>query len=234
MRPAARFLRDAIRSFTWHQVLLTQVLALAIDGISVLSFVLPFQPPVTFAASRVMIEEMMAFSIVFAVLAADQAVARGTRLFRAYALAILVASLSVAVVQFEVRHWLGIYTNGDQPGRAMPQRRMQMVYVTSDTLTYGALSVLICLDYRRRERLQRRVREAELERARKEQRLAESRLAALRSEVDAEELMATLAEVQHLLAEDSPAGDRRLDALIADLRARLTPFDATADARVRV
>lgn len=232
MRTAARFVCDTIRSITWQTLLLTQVLALAIDAIAVLSFVLPFRPPSTFLGSRVVVDETMALSIVLAVLAADQAVARGARLFRAYALAILIASLSASAVQFEVRHWLGLYTNGDQPGRPMSQRRMQMVYAASDTLTYGALFVLIYLDYRRRERMQRRVREAELERARKDQRLAESGLAALRSEVDAEELMATLAAVQHLFEQDSPLGERRLDELIADLRARLTSADTAADVRV--
>ena len=234
MRAAARFVGDMIRSFTWQKLLLVQILALALEAIAVLSFVLPFQPPGSFPWSRAVIEETMAFGIVLAVLAADQAVARGARPFRAYALAIVVASLSTSVVQFEVRHWLGMYTNGDQPGRAMAYRRMQMVYAGSDTLTYGALFALIYLDYRRRERLQRRVREAELDRARKDQRLAESRLAALRSEVDAEELMAALADVRRLFEQDSREGDRRLDQLIADLRAKLTPADATAVATVRL
>lgn len=235
MRAMARFARDTIRGFTWRQLLLAQVLVVAIDAIAVLSFVLPFRPqPQFFVWSRVVIEEIIAFSILLAVAAADQAVIRGIGQFRAYALALLVCSSAAGVVQFQVRAWLGIYTNGDQPGRATAQRRMQMVYVASDTLTYGTLFALIHLDYRRRERLQRRVREAELERARKEQRLAESRLAALRSEVDAEELMATLADVRQLFDQDSPQGERRLDHLIAELRARLTPSDATADVQVRL
>jgi hypothetical protein len=179
------------------------------------------------------IEETMAFCIVLAVLAADEAVARGARPFRAYACAILLASLTATVVQFQVRHWWGMYTNGDQPGRPMSERRMQMVYAGSDAMTYGALFVLIYLDYRQRERLQRRVREAELERVRKEQRLADSRLAALRSDVDAEALMATLSQVQRLFEQDSPEGERRLDLLIADLRAKIA-VPETAGVQVRV
>ena len=71
-----------------------------------------------------------------------------------------------------------------------------MVYAACDTLTYGVLFILVYLDYRRRESLLRRVRAAELERARNEQRLTDSRLAALRADVDAAELLATLEDLQ--------------------------------------
>ena len=95
---ATKFARDVLRTFTWQKLLLAQLLAGALDLIAVLLFVRPFDPPPTFPWSRVVIEETMAFSILFAVLIADQAMARGARQFRAYALAIIVASIAASLI----------------------------------------------------------------------------------------------------------------------------------------
>ncbi len=223
MRRMARSLLDVLRGFTWQKLVLVQLLAVSLDIVAVLSFVRPLHPPPTFSASRVVIEEIMAFSIVFALLAAEQAVARGARAFRAFAVAIVAASIIAGLVQYRVRHWLGIYTSGDHPGLGTARRRVQLVYVTSDTLTYGVLFILIYLDYRRRERLLTRVRQAQLERARKERQFAESRLAALRSDVDAEAFLVQLKDIKGLLECEAPDADRRLEELIESLRAKLAP-----------
>lgn len=69
-----------------------------------------------------------------ALLVAKPSIARGVRPIPAYAIAVVAASVLAAVVQFSVRHWLGVYTNGDRPGVEMSRRRMQMVYAGSDTL----------------------------------------------------------------------------------------------------
>jgi hypothetical protein len=172
------------------------------------------------------IEETMAFSILLAVLIADQAVVRGARQFRAYALAILVASVFSAVAQFQIRGWFGFHTNTDRPGVAAAVRRTQMVYAGCDTLTYGALFILVYLDHRRRERLLRRVRAAELERARREQRIVRSQLAALRTNVDAMELLAALEDLRRAFERDREDADTRLDAVIEGLRRKLAPVDA--------
>jgi len=98
-----------------------------------------------------------------------------------------------------------------------------MIYVACDTLTYGVLFILVYLDHRRRERLLQRVRVAELERARSEQQLAKSRLTVLRADVDAAQLLTTLAKLQSLFDSDAPRAERDLDELIASLRAKLAP-----------
>ncbi len=215
--------RAVLRTFTWQKLLLTQLLVVALDVIALLSFSPLRTTPSTFFWSRPVIEEIMALSIVIAVAAADQAIARGARAFRAYAVALLAAAVVAATSQFQIRHWLGIYTSGDQPGRAIANRRMQMIYVGSDTVTYGALFVLVYLDYRRREALLKRLRGAELGRARKERRVVEAKLGALRAHVDAAELLATLRDLEQRVAVGLPDADDRLDALIASLRARLSP-----------
>ena len=167
----------------------------------------------------------MACSILLAVLIADQAVARGTRQFRSYALAILLASVFAAVTQFQIRGWLGLHTLADQPGVNAAVRRTQMVYVGCDTLTYGVLFIVVYLDYRRRERLLRRVRAAELERARREQYIVHSQFAALRTDVDAVELLATLEDLRQAFERGPNDADTRLDTVIASLRSKLAPVE---------
>jgi hypothetical protein len=223
---ATRVARDVLRSFSWQNVLLAQLLAGAFDIVAIMLFVTPGSTPPSFTWSRLIIEETMAFSILAAVLTADQLVERGARPFRAYTVAILLASLFAGVMQFEVRGWFGVYTNGDRPGASLGARRAQIVYVTCDTLTYGVLFTLVYMDYRRRERLLRRVRAAELERERRKQRLVDSRLSALRAGVDAAALMATLTHLQILFECDAATAERQLDDLITSLREKLTPGDA--------
>ncbi len=225
------FGRDVLRTFTWQKLLLAQLLAGALDVFAVLLFVYQFTTPPSFSGSRLVIEETMAFSILFAVLIADQAVARGTRPFRSYALAILIASVFSAVAQFQIRGWLGLQTIADQPGFDVTMRHAQVVYAGCDTLTYGVLFILVYLDYRRRERLLRRVRAAELERAHHEQDIVRSQLAALRTDVDAVELLETLKELRGAFEQGRADAEARLGAVIADLRTKLAPVDAEREVR---
>jgi hypothetical protein len=225
-----KFGYDVLRSFTWQKLLLSQLLALLFDVFGVLLFVYKHDNPPSFVWSRIVIEETMAFCILFAVLIADQAVARGTRPFRTYALAILTASVLSTVVQHEVRGWLGIYTLADQPGNDPALRYAQMIYAGCDTLTYGVLFILVYLDYRRRERLLRRVRAAELDRARRERNIVRSQLAALRTDIDAVEILATLNELKRGFEENRADADLRLDSVIASLRDKLAPVENRGDA----
>jgi hypothetical protein len=223
MGAAGRFVRDVLRSLTWRKVLLSQVLYLFLDVLGA-AFVTPSSPS-SFVWSRMVIGELQALSILLAIVIAEQAVVRGARPLRAYVLAILAASVFAGSAQFQIRHWLGIYTNVDQPGRPMSVRRTQMVVAGCITASYGLLVVLIYLDYQRRERLLRRLRTVQVERARREQSLAESRIARLRSDVDADELMTKLGALQGRFERGDPEAEGELDALIAGLRAKLAPAD---------
>jgi hypothetical protein len=225
MLAAARFVRDVFLSLTWRKLLLSQVLYVLIDVVGV-AFMTPSTPP-SFFWSRIVIAELQALSILLAILIGDQATVRGMRPLRAYVVALVATSIFAGAVQFQIRHWLGVYTNVDQPGREMSLRRTQMVVVSCITLSYGLLVVLIYLDYQRRERLLRRMRAVQLGRARQEQRLAESRIAELRSEVDGDELMANLGHLQSLFERGAPEAERELNGLIADLRAKLASADAS-------
>jgi len=222
---ALDFSRNVFRSLTWQKLLLAQLLAGAFEVFALVLFVNQHVTPPTYTWSRLVIEETMAFSILFAVLIADQTVARGARQFRAYALAILLASVFAAVAQFQIRGWFGLHTLADQPGVNAAVRPTQMVYVACDTLTYGVLFIVVYLDYRRREQLLRRVRAAELGRARREQHIVQSQLAALRTDVDAVQLLAALDDLRREFERDSSDVDTRLDAVIASLRSKLAPVE---------
>jgi hypothetical protein len=226
IRTAVTIARDALRAFSWQKILLAQLLAGAFDVVAILLFVRPGVTPPSFTWSRLIIEEIMAFSILSAALIADQMVARGARAFRAYAVAILLASLFSGVAQYHVRGWFGVYTNVDRPNAPPGAQRGQVIYVIGDTLTYGVLFILVYLDHRQREQLLRRVRSAELERERRKQRLVESRLSALRADVDAAALMTTLTNLQFLFERDVPSAERQLDDLIASLREKLSPAES--------
>ncbi len=227
MNAAVRFVRDVFRAFTWQKLLLSQLLAVAIDVVAVLAFVMPSRAPITLIWSRIVVEEMAALSIILAVIVTEQAVARGASKVKAYALSVTAASAIAAIGQYHVRHWLGVYTLVDRPGVETWVRRTQMVHVACDTLTYGVLFVLIYEDYRRRAKLLRRAQAAELERASNERRLVESRLAELRSEIDEGEFLDKLGDVRRLLEHGSPAAERRLDELISSLRAKLIADERT-------
>ena len=222
---ATLFVRDVLRAFTWQKVLIAQLLAGAIDLLNVIMRFGRAGPP-TFTWSRVVIAETMAFSILLAVLIAEQAVARGARAFRTYTIAILAASVLSTLVQYEIRTALGLQTVTDQPGVAASVRKTQLIYAGCDAFTYGVLFVVGYLDYRRRERLLHRVRAAELERARREQSIVRSQLAALRTDVDAVELLATLEDLQQAFEQGADDVDARLDGVIASLRSKLAPTDS--------
>jgi hypothetical protein len=222
---ARGFVRDVLRAFTWQKVLVAQLLAGGLDLIVVLMRVGRVASPPTFTWSRFVIAETMAFSILMAVLIAEQAVARGARAFRSYTIAILVASVFSTVVQYEIRTALGFETSTDRPGVAAAVRKTQMVYAGCDALTYGVIFIVCYLDYRRRERLLHRVRAAELERARREQNIVRSQLAALRTDVDAVELLATLEDLQESFERGLADADSRLDGVISSLRSKLAPVE---------
>ena len=224
MLAAARFVRDVFRGLTWRKLLLSQALYLFLQILGA-AFVNPSTPS-SFYWSRMVIGELQALSILLAIVIAEQATVRGARPLRAYVLAIVAASVFAGGAQFQIRHWFGIYTNVDQPGRPMSVRRTQMVVAGCITASYGLLVVLIYLDYQRREQLLRRMRTVQLERARREQGLAESRIAELRSEVDADELMTKLGDLQLRFERGDPDAERELDELIAGLRTKLAPSDA--------
>ena len=208
---ALGFARDVAREFTWRKLLLVQVLALIADIIANVVMSLPDGIVVL----RLVIAQTMALSIVISACIGNQAVARGVRPLFAYALPLVVMSVVGAYAQSRLLMLL----NREPPGWDF----ISVIDIGCEILSYGAMFLLVYVDHRRRLDLARRIRVAELERARNEQQLTESRLAEFRAGVDPVELMVELDALRTLYDRDAEQAERMLDELIDALRAKLAP-----------
>jgi hypothetical protein len=215
---AFQFVRDVIGAFTWKTLLLVQCLAFVLDTLA--NVVMSFDDSAL--VLRIVIDETMAFSIVFATLIGDQAVARGARALPAYGLPLAAMSVLAAYTQ----SWILIWLNREPPEWDW----MSVIDIAWECLTKGAMFVLAYVEHHRRLDLARRVRVAELVRARNEQQAVQSRLAEVRADVDPVELMAELGALQKLYERDAPDADRSLDELIDSLREKLAPREGRSAA----
>jgi len=93
-------------------------------------------------------------------------------------------------------------------------------------LFFGGLAVSVEASQRRRVRMLRALRGAELARAAAQQRLAEASLGALRERIDPEYVFQTLSRLERLYESDPEAADRQLDELIAFLRKALADLQS--------
>jgi hypothetical protein len=216
--------REVGRAITWRNVLAVQAVALLIDTIG--DLIMRF--PASMWISRIIIFEIVGVAIVASALLGDRLAARGMRTAVAYAIPLVLAAPLAALLEYNVRGWLGLYTLADHPGLDLAVRRTHMIYAICDVLTYGAMLIVIYLDYRRRIDLVQRVRAAELERARSDADLVQSRLAELRADVEPDELMAQLQRVRAMYDVDALRAERMLDDITDELRAKLTDPRASA------
>jgi len=213
LRAALEFVRDVAESFTWKTLLLAQCIALVLDVVA--NVVMHFHGAYLL---RFVIDESMAFGIVIATLVGNQAVARGVHALPAYGVPLAVMSVVAAYAQ----SWILIGLNDEPPEWDW----MSVIDIAWECLTKGAIFVLAYVEHHRRLDLARRVRVAELVRARNEQQVAQSRLAEVRADVDPVELIAKLGALQKLYERDAPHADRLLDELIDSLREKLAPREA--------
>jgi len=93
-------------------------------------------------------------------------------------------------------------------------------------LFFGGLAVSVEASQRRRVRMLRALRAAELARAGAQQRLAEASLGSLRERIDPDFVFRTLSRLERLYETDPEAADRQLDELIAFLRKALADLPA--------
>jgi hypothetical protein len=155
---------------------------------------------------------------------------------RAWQLALAVAVGSVAGVIL----WLSFlqFVLRDQFGIPLPRERIGVslvwiagiLYHAWMMLFFGGLAVAAYASERRRARMLSALRTAELDRATSQQRLAETRLAALQARVDPDFLIQTLARFERLHTAEPAAADRVLDELIAYLRKALADLRTSASA----
>jgi hypothetical protein len=178
----------------------------------------PPQPP-TMWLSHIVVLTSLGTALWLAVLIADDAVARGARRGRSYALAVVVGTATGAVVQYLVRWPLGFETMVSHEDVLV--RLMQPVFVFFDVILFTGLLTFLHVNLATARGAAARRHAAELERAQTQRRTVESRLQAMQARVEPQFLFNTLAQVKQLYDSDGALADRMLDDLIAYLRAAL-------------
>ncbi len=161
------------------------------------------------------------FALIFALRVADSAVNAGARALRSYGLAVFLVAVFLPLLHWLIRQTFGLESVDDNAHTPALRRLTEVFFDVADFLVFGGLLAVIYVDSRTSLRNLKLMREAELDRARVEKHLRESRLQALQARVDPQFLSATLREVQRLYRPHSARSDAMLDALIRYLRAAL-------------
>jgi hypothetical protein len=207
------FARAVLRAVTWKVFLAAQLLAL---GFGLLRYLQHGpQPPPHFFHTHLISRAVGAVFVMLAALAANEAVRRGSGMWRVYPAALLAGSCVGALVQWHLRGWLGVIDF--TPDAGTPFWRVTLVAL--DAGAFGGLAMLAYLNRQSADRMLQGVRAADLERVRVERHLIESRLATAEAHTDPRSVFRQLAEIRNLYATARPGADERLETLIQELRA---------------
>jgi len=225
---AAAGLRDALRGavehVTWRVVGATLAIAVALEAWSVMNVLFvsgPKLPAAEAYLSATIINLLMAFSIMFTALVADELVARGAKRLPIYAWAVVIGSAVATLAQWEVHQWLQLRTHKDVPGIPHEVAVMQPAFVFFEYLIWGSIIVFIYVNRRGALLATARMNAAQIQRAEAQRRTLESRLQALQARVEPQFLFNTLAQVRALYESDPAKGGQMLGDLIDYLRAAL-------------
>jgi hypothetical protein len=218
------FMWAVLRGITWKMFLAAQLLGLAFG---VLRYLQGAQAPPHYLHTNLISRAVGAVFVMLAALAVDEAVRRGSSMWRAYPLALLAGGCVAAVVQWYLRSWLGIVDF--TPDAGPPFARVALV--AFDVSAFGGLAMLAYLNRQSAERMLQGVRAAELERVRVERCLIESRLATAQAQIDPRSVLKQLTEIRNLYGAARPAADERLETLIQELRASVAQSVAVSAPR---
>jgi len=183
----------------------------------------------------VLSDQIAAFSIMLAVLVADYITAGDGRRRLPYILAVLAGSAVWALVEYAGFRALGMGIRWYPVDKftSTTEIAWRTSYGFLEWLLIGAAATFIYLDQRRARIEQRRLRSAELERARTAKRMLESQLQAMQARVEPRFLFNTMAQVRELYDVDARLGERMLDELIAYLRAAMPQMRGTTSTVAR-
>lgn len=225
----------ALKRVTWRTVAVTMAISVAFQAWVVIELA-DLYPALSVRATHLsagIINLMMAFSIMFATLVADERVAQGAGRLRAYATAVVLGSAIGTTAQWYVHRWLHLAAiNLDVPTANPVYDISQNFYQPAVTITQPAVmffefliwgSLIVSIYAVRRTALlaSERMARAQIGRANAQRRTLESKLQALQARVEPQFLFNTLAQVRDLYETDSATASRMLDDLIAYLRAAL-------------
>ena len=217
-------LRGAVEHVTWRVVGATLAIAVALEAWSVMDVVFVSGPKLSAAEaylSAAIINLLMAFSIMFTTLVADELVARGAKRLPVYAWAVVIGSAVATLVQWEVHQWLQLRTFNDVPGIPHEVAVMRPAFVFLEYLIWGSIIVFIYVNRRSALLATARMNAAQIQRADAQRRTLESRLQALQARVEPQFLFNTLAHVRALYESAPAKGGQMLGDLIVYLRTAL-------------
>jgi len=169
--------------------------------------------------SSVLMQALQIAVVMLAILAADEAVARGARRWPTYAAAVVVGCALGAVLQWRalvLLGWDSVWLRLEPP-----MRDGQPLSFFFNALVYSALACFVYVNQRTARMAADRMRAAELARTLSRRRTLESRLQAMQARVEPQFLFNTLAQVRELYERDAVVAGRVLDDLISYLRAAL-------------
>ncbi len=222
---AIGFLRGVFARITWKSVVGAQAISLLLLAVYVTSHSYALTstesqgiPPAQLK-SRLVVNATAGLTILLAVLAADEAVARGARRLRTYALAVFVGACAAGALQWEIRAWL--HLRSIMSATEYLVRITQPGFVALTMTIYGGLATFVYVNLRTAHLAGRRHHAAEIARGEARRRTLESKLQAMQARVEPQFLFNTLAQVKQLFDVDPERAGVMLDDLIAYLRAAL-------------
>jgi hypothetical protein len=230
MLRARGFVATVAAGITWRRFLIAQALGFIMSVLRLLQN--GNEMPAGMFVSSTVITSLSAAFVLIAAVVADEALRRGAAARLVCPSALIVAAVVTTVSQWYVRGWLHLYTAVNKPGVAEPVQRTMMIFVALDVISFGGFAMLAFLNRRREQRIMEGVRTSELKRARLERRLAASRLAAARAEVDPQQLAQSVQQIRDAYQAASPAAERELDGLIEELEASVIASAVALDVSV--
>jgi hypothetical protein len=216
---AVGFAAAVLRAVTWRAVILTQSLGLLFAITAWLEFL--GQRPKGYLLFHLVQEGMSGLCVMLAALAGDEAVRRGWRVWHAFVVVTLGASLAAALAQ------LGIDAGLRFADPMAGVSRCLFTFFGVGT-TWGT-ALLVYLNRQSAQRVLAGVRAGELARLRAEQQLLTSRLAATETQVDPPAIRQRLEQLRNLYAAGSARADAELERLITELRERAARGLAAAE-----
>jgi len=210
-----------LRPRTVASVLVALVVTDVLGRISRLGMEKRFPVPATQAQCVLLINVLFVACMTLALLISDEAVARGARRWLTYLLATMTACLIATWAQRQLLVELGwdnvwVHAFGD-----LAHDWVQPLGIFSSYFLYSTLACVVYVNHRTARLASRRLRNAEMARARSRRRTLESRLQAMQARVEPQFLFNTLAQVRELYLRDAEAAGRMLEDLIAYLHAAL-------------
>lgn len=226
--PASGTARAAVAA--WRGITLVQVKGAFLFGCALFLYhlivfsrnILMKGGPIASVSTGFACEQLGAFMLMLALVAADRVTGSDPRRRTVYAAAVVITATVYAPLQALLFELVS-------PGEFVWMDVVKWaLYAFFEWLVLAGVATFIYTDRRRARAALARMRAAEIERAHAAKRTLESRLQAMQARVEPQFLFNTLAQVRELNRASASRGERMLDELIAYLRAAMPKMRDTS------